>query len=85
MPEYVTVKLKNDEGKEEKVRFKKGALHKQLGYPENKTIPRNVFTRVQKAKEGTTLKINGKDRKVTALMKRRVNFALVLMKGNKKK
>tara|TARA_R110000822_G_scaffold172968_2_gene312545 strand:+ start:6692 stop:6937 length:246 start_codon:yes stop_codon:yes gene_type:complete len=77
---YETVKLKNEKGKEEKVRFKKGALHRQLGYAEDKTIPRNVFTRIQKAKEGTTLKINGKDRKITTLMKRRVNFALVLMK-----
>ena len=84
-PKTETVMLKDDEGKKKKVTFKKDALRNQLGYSGEETIPRNVFTRIKKADVGDKLKINGKNRVVTALMKKRVNFALVLMKGSNSK
>lgn len=56
--------------------IKKGALHKQLGYPEDETIPVKELNKIVKAELDSTVKINGKEHKVTALLKKRANFAL---------
>ena len=52
--------------------IKKGALHKQLKIPEDKKIPRPLLNKIKKAKVGEMVE----GHKVTALMKKRVNFAL---------
>lgn len=62
-----------------KIKFKGGALHRQLGVPEDKTIPKGLMTALRKAKVGDVVQ----GHKVTALMKKRVNFAFTLM-GKKK-
>ena len=51
---------------------KEGALRKQLKIPEGKKIPRTLLRKIMKAEIGD--KINGLS--VTALLKRRANFAL---------
>lgn len=83
MVEYESVVLKDDEGKNKRVRFKKGALHKQLKVPEDQNIPKGLMSKLKKAEVGDIVKFKGKSYKVTLLMKRRVNFAFVLM-GRKK-
>ena len=52
--------------------IKEGALHKQLKIPEDKKIPRALLNKIKKAKVGDMVE----GHKVTALMKKRVNFAL---------
>ena len=63
--------------------IKEGALHKQLGYKEDDKIPKNVLEKIKKGKVGTSTVINGKERKITDLLHKRVNFALNF--GYKKK
>ncbi len=62
-------------------KIKKGALHKQLGYPEGEVIPVKELNKIIKAELDSTVKINGKEHKVTELLKKRaVDFS-----GNKEK
>ncbi len=63
--------------------IKEGALKKQLGYPEDSKIPKSVLSRIKRAKVGTSIEVNGKNRKITNLLHKRVNFALNF--GYKKK
>lgn len=53
----------------------KGALHKQLGYPESKKIPVGVLERIVETPIGDHVRVNGESRKVTHLLKSRANFA----------
>ncbi len=62
--------------------IKEGALKKQLGYGD-KTIPKNMLQKIKKADVGTEMMINGKNKKITPLLQKRVNFALNF--GYKKK
>jgi hypothetical protein len=55
---------------------KKGALHRELGIPQEKKIPRNTLQRIKRQKVGTHIRSGGKSRTVTPLMKKRANFAL---------
>ncbi len=57
-------------------KIKKGALHKQLGYPEGEVIPVKELNKIIKAELDSTVKINGKEHKVTELLKKRANFAV---------
>tara|TARA_R100000655_G_scaffold99139_1_gene142828 strand:+ start:196 stop:525 length:330 start_codon:yes stop_codon:yes gene_type:complete len=63
--------------------IKEGALKKQLGFKEDDRIPKSLLERIKKSKSGNSMVINGKERKVTDLLQKRVNFALNF--GYKKK
>jgi len=79
-------KKRNPKKKEEGVDFdsiKEGALKKQLGYSEDSSIPKSVLTNIKRTKVGETFEVNGKKRKATPLLHKRVNFALNF--GYKKK
>jgi len=59
-----------------KVKVKPGALHRQLGYDQQKPIPTSVLQQVKQATVGTQVH----QHTVTPLMKRRANFALNMRK-----
>ena len=63
--------------------IKEGALKKQLGYNEDDRIPKTLLEKIKKGKTGTSMKIKGKEMKITDMLKKRVNFALNF--GYKKK
>ena len=52
--------------------IKKGALHRQLGYPEGEKIPLGLLREIKSANVGTHVR----GRTVTPLLKKRVNFAI---------
>ena len=54
----------------------KGSLHRSLGYEQDEKIPKGILERIQNAKIGTTIKVKGKDKKVTAKLKKRAMLAL---------
>ena len=77
---------KKSKPKEDEVDFdsiKEGALKKQLGYKDDDRIPKTLLTKIKRAKVGTSMEVNGKNRKITNLLHKRVNFALNF--GYKKK
>ena len=59
-----------------RVRFKKGALHRQLGIAEDKPIGVANLRKIKRAKTGSSVTIDKKKHKVTELLKRRAVFAL---------
>ena len=64
-----------------KIKYKKGALHRQLRVPESKTIGVTNLRKIKRATVGSTVRIpsstrKNKDFKVTPLMKRRAVFGL---------
>ena len=67
----------------EKVKFKEGALHKQLKTPKGYKFTRAKLQELKKKKTGTQFKFLGNVFTMTELLKDRINFALVLM-GRKK-
>jgi len=83
-----TAELKNKEtGKIDKVKYKEGALTKMLGFKGDEEIGMANLRKLKKAEVGEMVKIKGGkgEVKMTKLMKKRVNFAFVLMgKGAKK-
>ena len=68
----------------EKIEFKEGALHKQLKTPPGYTFKKAELEKMKKVPTGEMFDFMDKKRKMTPLLKKRVNFALVLMKGSKK-
>jgi len=56
--------------------LKEGALSRSLGIPVEKNIPKALLNKLKNAKLGTVHDYKGKKIKVTALLKKRVNFAL---------
>jgi hypothetical protein len=68
---------------------RKGALHKQLGVPQDKPIPKTLLHRIQSAKQGSTIKNPAKTGRkriaVTGLLKKRVNPVLTAIKINKRR
>jgi hypothetical protein len=52
--------------------IKKGALHRQLGYDPHHHLPLGLLREIEAADIGARVR----GRKITRLMKRRVNFAL---------
>tara|TARA_E500000318_G_C3510433_1_gene192090 strand:+ start:549 stop:779 length:231 start_codon:yes stop_codon:yes gene_type:complete len=75
MVEKETVKLDG-----EKITFKKGALKRQLGVPDSYTFKKSELEKMKKVENGKSFTWKGKQRKMTPLLKRRVVFALTLMK-----
>lgn len=67
-----------------RIKFKKGALRKQLGLKKTKKLTRAGLSRASKVKIGKTVKLAGKTRKMTRLLKKRIVFGKNLMKRKKK-
>lgn len=64
-------------------KIKTGALSKQLSIDISKSIPKTILVKIKNSKLGTKLVYNGKYIKVTALLKRRVQFAINSKKWKK--
>lgn len=64
-------------------KIKEGALSRQLGIPIKKNIPMALLNKLVKKENGTKFMLNGKERKMTPLLKKRVSLAINL-KGFKK-
>ena len=65
-------------------KIKEGALSKQLGIPVKKNIPIMLLRRLVKIENGKTFMLNGKERKMTPLLKKRVSLAITLKSLKKK-
>jgi CDGSH-type Zn-finger protein len=61
-------------------KMKKGALHKQLGYGDDETIPAGVIKKIVDGEVGSKVKVKGEEHTITALMKKRANLAKTLKK-----
>ena len=64
-------------------KIKEGALSKQLGIPIKQNIPMTLLRKLVKKENGSKFMLNGKERKMTALMKKRISLAITL-KSRKK-
>jgi hypothetical protein len=64
----------------QKIKMKKGALHKQLGYDEDEKIPAGIIKKIVDSEIGSTVKVKGEDKKVTSLLKHRAVLAQNLPK-----
>ena len=69
----------------EKIEFKEGALRKQLKLKKDFKLTKTILNKLKKVKDGEKFDLEGKSFKMTPLLKKRINFALVLMKGKNKK
>lgn len=58
--------------------IKEGALSKQLGIPIKKNIPMALLRKLVKKENGTKFMLNGKERKMTKLLKQRITLAINL-------
>ena len=67
----------------EKFKIKKGALKRQLGVSQSYTFKRPELNKMKKVEVGKTFEFNGKTKKMTGLLKKRITLALVLMRGSK--
>jgi hypothetical protein len=56
--------------------IRRGALHRQLGYPMTQNIPLPALQRIQKQATGTHVRTPKGSLTITTKMKRRANFAL---------
>ena len=65
-------------------KIKEGSLSKQLGIPVKDNIPMALLKKLVKKEIGSKFMLNGKERKMTTLLKRRVSLAITL-KSRKKK
>ena len=61
-----------------KVKYRKGALHKQLKIPLDENIGNFNLRKIKKGEVGDMVKIKGKTFKITNLMKKRATFGLTL-------
>jgi len=68
-----------------KIKFREGALHRQLKVPEDQDIGITNLRKIKKAEVGTMVKIKGKTFKVTPLMKKRAVFGLNIMPKSSKR
>jgi len=63
----------------QKIRLKKGVLHRQLGIPSDKKIPMALLNKIIKAKPGDVISnpsVLGKKKiKVTSVLEKRANLA----------
>jgi len=64
-------------------KIKEGSLSRQLGIPIKKNIPMALLNKLVKKENGSKFMLNGKERKMTPLLKKRVSLAINL-KGFKK-
>mgnify|MGYP003647636527 CR=1 FL=1 len=67
----------------EKIVMDKGRLSKDLGIPEEKNIPMSLINRLIKVENGEMFVHNGRERKMTPALKKRLVLARTL-KGFKK-
>lgn len=58
---------------------KRGALHKQLGYPQSQTLPKGLLKQINQAKIGTHVR----GHKVTSLLWHRVHAVVNAQKRRK--
>jgi hypothetical protein len=75
-PKTETVELEG-----EKIKFKEGALHKQLKTPAGYKFKRSELTKLKNIENGKPFEFMGKSFKMTPLLKKRITFGLTLMKG----
>lgn len=70
-------------------KHKEGSLHRQLGVPKDKTIPKSLLNRIHSAKQGSTIRNPAKTGKrmipVTGLLKKRVNPVRTAIRINTKR
>ena len=59
-----------------KVKYRKGALHRQLKVPEDELIGNPILKRIKNGEIGSSIKVRGKTFKITKLMQKRANFGL---------
>lgn len=86
MPDHSNKKEKITLGKgkeKESFSIKPGALKKQLGVPESFKFDKKELNRLKKVEVGDSFEFQGKKKKMTGLLKKRITLALTLMKGNK--
>ena len=60
------------------IKFKKGALHKQLKIPLDEDIGNSNLRKIKKGEVGDMVRVKGKMFKITSLMKKRATFGLTL-------
>lgn len=63
----------------EKIKFKKGGLHRSLKVPDSYTFKTSQLTPLKKIKTGTTFYYEGKKIKMTSKIKSQINLGLTLM------
>jgi hypothetical protein len=78
-PERETVEIDG-----ERISFKKDALRKQLGLSEGEKFTKSELEKLKKIEVGDKFTFRGKSKSMTTLMKKRITFALTLMKKSKK-
>ena len=79
---------KNNKDFLDDIDLKEGSLRKQLGYKKdnNKKIPLTLLRNIMKKEIGDTIIHNDKNIKITELLKKRANLAIIFKtKMNKKK
>ena len=64
-----------------KIKFKEGALRKQMKLKKNEEFTKAMLNKIKKVEVGKTFKAFKRSYKMTPLMKKRITFASVLMKG----
>ncbi len=62
----------------QKAHLKKHALHKQLGYPITADLPTGLLKTIKQTPIGNKVTVKGESRRVTPLLKKRVNLAVTL-------
>jgi len=71
----------------QQLNLKKGALHRQLGFPEDKKIPVGLLQKIVNANIGDKIayKVNGKRKviTITRLLKKRATLALTFRRISK--
>jgi hypothetical protein len=64
----------------EKIKFKAGALRKMFKMKDNQKWSTSRINKLLKAEDGATIEAFGVSRKMTKLLRKRLNFAKTLMK-----
>ena len=68
-----------------KVEVKKGRLHGMLRLPKSEKFKLDELKKLQGVDIGKSFKFHGNDFKMTPLLKKRINFAVMLMSKSKAK
>jgi len=67
----------------EKIKFRKGGLHKSLKVGEDYKFKKGELNKIKKVEVGDMFDFHGKKMKMTSRLKKQVTLGLNLMKGNK--
>tara|TARA_Y100000310_G_C20539990_1_gene742759 strand:- start:573 stop:818 length:246 start_codon:yes stop_codon:yes gene_type:complete len=67
------------------ITIKKGALRRTLKIKKGKKIPMTLLQKLKKIKVGGSFVQGGEKRRMTSLLKKRVNLAIVFKKRRKKR